>query len=280
MNFSSSDFVSPDEILAEVLIELDEEQHNYISPGGFVSQMQKCLTELSFDTFFNEITHVEDIPQNLNLDIPKGMFNLRRMYLFNGPECNAQNSVIVRHKRQFYSTGKGPGYLANNKGNDQRNDAFFKGTNPAYRVDRANPQQQADQVNNRRQVGYGSDFNGLYWYEIQRGIIMLSSNCLKYTRIAMVYNGIHTGIGDKPLIPLYLRETVKDWCVEYGARIKRVKDKQNSQLWSSVYQDANRRLGRNPFRYDGTWYQAEDRVKKIDSKEREDIKEYMSKLDY
>lgn len=282
MNYSPDDFVTPEYILAEVLPELDEEKHLFITKGGFVSQIRKCLEALSFSTFFNEVTHMEEVPENLRMKVPQGMFNLRRMYLFNGEECDINDSVIVRHKRHFFRKGGGPGYLANNKGRDQRNDVFFRGTNP-QRFQEGVRRGQVDpgsNIGNRRQRSYFSDYTDLYFYEIQSGIIMLSDNCSRYERIALVFNSIMDAMEEVPCIPKYLREVVKDWCVVYGARIKRTKDKENRNLWNSVLQEASQRLGREYYNPHGSWIEAERRVKAIDSKEREDLKEYMSKLDY
>lgn len=284
MDFSPQDFVSPDEILTDVLLHTDEEGYRYVTKGYMVREMQKCLEALSFDTFFHETVHYDDVPQNLRMPIPSGAFNIRRMYLYSGTECNiGVNTVNVYHKREYRvpekNTEDSVGYLANNKGLDQRSDPFFTPHDyDGYR-------DTTDGVSDRSQVPNGDpryigDYARTYWFNVENGEIMLSPNCRRFQSIAVVYNGVQTNIGEVPCVPNYLRETVTDWVTEAVTRVKKVRDKPNSNFWRQENIDAVTRLGYKPESFRGSFAKAERRIKRMNSKDREDLKEYLAKIDY
>ena len=95
MDFSRQSFVTVNEILADVLKIVKDSSFKVNSRGFYVSQIQQALEELSFDTYFDERSEVFEVPADLRLDMPKGAFNLKNMYLFNGTECDISRSQNV-----------------------------------------------------------------------------------------------------------------------------------------------------------------------------------------
>jgi len=277
MHYSPSDFVSPDLILADVLPLVGESgDYKELPKGFYINQIQKALEALSFDTYFSKKTVGFAVPENLVMNIPKGLFNLRQMYLTNGDGCGiGPDSVVVYFKSNFFNDdGTGSGnYVARNKGSNKGNDPYYstnKGTylgNTIERDDRT--------VSNGSSDSIGANYNKdrIYFYNIQNGRIMFSSSCKHYANVIMEFNGLDTNVGDKPVIPLQFREVVIDWVVE---AVLRVKYTRNSQLFAGAYNDAKGRLGRNPYNVSGTWHTATQRASSLDSKAREDMALYYS----
>lgn len=251
MNASKYNFVSTNEILSDVLMLVQDTDFKLVSKGFYTSQVQQALEELSFDTYFDKRTETFDIPDNFRIEMPKGAFNIEAMYLFNGDECNINNSTPVWWKRNFISSKSGNGYVAGNKGINT--DRFNKTT-----------------VTNQ---------NGLFYYGVQNGEIMLSSNCKgAYNKLYLVYHGTGGDIGEVPFIPLFLRQAVKDYVAKKVLTIKIAKSEPiDRPMWMNLLSLTIKDL-ENP--YEGSWAKAERRVRKLDMKERRDMKEYMQKMDY
>jgi len=263
MNFSPNSFVSVNEILADVLKTVDDSSFRDNSRGYYVSQIQQALEELSFDTYFHEQLETFEVPENLRLEMPKGAFNIRQIYLFNGTICNiGQNTKNVYHKRN-YITG-GSGFLARDK---------YRNNNDPFYQDRS--------FGHNSRAAAGDDergINNLFFYNVQNGIIMLSESCKKFEKIAIVFNGVSTDVGDVPVVPNFLRQAVKDYTslAALEAKMSMSKGAAEFNKWQTMYALTERNMKQE---FDGSWAKAERRVKALDSKEREDLKEYLSQPD-
>lgn len=266
MDASALNYISVNEILADVVKLVADPRMDFYSRGAYTSLVQQALEGLAFDTFFDEKRESFNFPKdNLSLEMPLGSFNIREIYLFNGTECDITRSQKVWHKRNYYT--KGEGYFANNKGNNT-GDPFYDSHSIKYR----------NNLDNSVNYGYArrlhDDVNNHYFYNIQNGIIMFSSACRAYERVHIVFNGTGCDIGDEPIIPLFLREAVKDFVCEEVLRAKMAIDPKMSTLWS-IYE---KRLNRDyKYGYDGSWYRAEYRVKTLSAAARADLKEYLGR---
>jgi len=259
MDISPENFVSIDGILADVLKVVKDGSTKLNSKGWYTSQIQQALEELSFDTFFAEHNSSFDVPSNLRLNMPKGAFNLRAIYAFNGDHCVIANSQRLYSKRNFINSDSGVGYVAADKyfnGNDQ----FVK-----------NRGASTSDSNNRP--------TGVNYYSIQNGMIMLSESCLNFQKIMLVYNGIMTDIGEAPIVPQFFRQAVKDYVT-----ILALETKMTDTIGTNEYNHwANLKYsyeGKMNHPYDGSWIKAERRSKQMNNAERRDIKTYMSRLNF
>lgn len=255
MNASKFSYVTPNQILSDVLKVVADEGFRMNTKGWYTSQMQQALTEMAFDTYFDERSESFDIPSNNRLEMPKGAFNIKNMYLYNGDECVIANSVPVYHKRNFINSKSGQGYVANNKGQNPSG-GFYKDT-----------------------VGQETP-NGLHFYSVQNGMIMLSSNCSSYDKLFIQYSGTGVEIGEVPYIPMFIRQAVKDY-VTVEALIVRMGNSPAAELnrWSSLLSRYENSLDMPEMR-EGSWGKACRRLRKLDFKERNDIKERMQKMYY
>ncbi len=268
MNISALNMISPDEILSDVLKLANDEAFKDHSKGYYYSLIQQALQELAFDTFSDVRTEFFDVPENLQLPMPLGAFNLREMYLYNGTECNFDTAQNIYWKRNYFT--KGNGSLARDKGTTNNRDPFFQ--NRRLSNGNSNPSlRRATDVNN--------SITTAYYYNIQNGMIMFSSNARSYGKVAIVFNGTGGDIGEVPFVPQYLREAVKGWVLDpiYKMKISKSTGGPDFNKWQTMWSMNENQL-RKP--YTGTWETAELRVKTMDAKAREDMKEYLSKLDY
>lgn len=264
MNFSEQDFISQDEILSDVMMFTGEERLEGVTRGFIYSQMNKCLEELSYDTFFSEVSKSFQLPSDLILQIPAGVFNVRQIYGYNGDKCTALNSSNIYWKRNFYRMPNG--YVAKNR-EHSLGDVFYGGNGFDRRIRATSPSND---------IYEGSKSTSLFYYGSHQGSLHFSDQCSKFSNLLIKFNGIWALDTTKPNIPRMFRKVLTDYCTVSVLRSKKVSDQSGRMrlLWS----DAVNELDRNGF--NGSWYNAENRVKMMDSKSREDINEYLSRLNY
>ena len=75
--------------------------------GWFVSRIHDALQELAFDTYYLKVQHDFELPQNLQLNMPEDVFNIREIYIYEGELCNPINTQVVYHKRLFNNNYEG-----------------------------------------------------------------------------------------------------------------------------------------------------------------------------
>lgn len=272
MNISRHNFVTADVILSDVLSECDDADFRYATHGWYLSQVQQALEEMSFDSYYSRKVDSFPVPNNLQLPMPKGMFNLQNMYLYNGNECNISNAVNVYWKRNYFTRGEG--FLAKNKERNGRDPFYF------------------DDINRNGYNTYGGFGNyyadnprftikqNLYYFNIMDGIIMFSTACRDFENVFIEYVSTGIDIGEDPFIPIMLRQAVKDWVSVKALRNRAVKadaGDAKTNLFLSLASATENRLN-NP--RNGSWEEAIDRVSRMDKKQREDMQEYFSRFNH
>ena len=267
MDFSRQSFVTVNEILADVLKIVKDSSYKFNSRGFYISQVQQALEELSFDTYFDERSEAFDVPEDLRLDLPKGAFNIRDMFLFNGTTCDIKTSQNVYRKRDFYNSISGNGFVARDNFHNT-NDPFYK---KRFRGVSNRPAADTNGVNT-------TGINDLFYFNIQQGVIMLSESCRKFGKILISFNGMGADIGDMPVIPNMLRQAVKDYVSESALDAKIAEAEGNDfNKWSAIQAKISNRKDR-PF--DGSWAKAEYRISSLNTKQRRDMKEYLARMNY
>jgi hypothetical protein len=242
MEFSPDDLISPNEIKADVLVSVNDEDEKKFTSGWYTSQIQQALEEMSFDSYFMKRFEDFNIDDTLKLKVPKGAFNVREVFLWNGDECVIEDMVNVYVKRNYYNTGADKGYTARNRTNTS--DPFVSGI---------------------------SDESELYYCSLQNGYIHLSQTATGFSHARVYFNGVLHDIGETPFVPRQFRQVVKLW-VEY--QFYKAMTAKNPRTYNTLKQDAYNTLYR-PFT--GEWDKAISRAKNIDTKWRKDMVEYMSR---
>ncbi len=260
-------YISPDEILSSVLPMVGDKDMKVFPEGFYLGLVQQAVEALALHTFFQELHHdYFDFDWNtLSAPLPDGCFNTKGAYIFNGNHCNYDESIKLWWKRNYYT--KGNGYIANDKGrNDQ--DPFM--THRGIYNSRSAVDKQLIRWDNGPG---GSDVNQKYFYNIQMGKIMVSSYCRgKRQNVHLVYNGTGCKIGSIPIIPIYLRAAVQDFVAEATLRMRMAED--GPKAWVSLWQIYDKRLNDN---YDGSMEKARLIVQKLNSGQKSDLKEYLSR---
>ena len=241
----SNDFVSPNHILAETLVNVnDQDLRNGFTKGWYISRMQDALQELAFDTFYQEITQDFDFPTNsLAIAMPKNAFNVRKIYVYNAECCSPQNSSVVYWKRNYDNdAGKNThGYTARAKAHRDPDNPFM----PSFR---------------------GAD--RYHYANIQNGIIMFSSSCSKFQKIRIVYNGMGVEIGDEPIIPRFFERYINQYIEERYYSAMKARD---PRKWRILWADASAMK-------DKEGEKARMRIAAMNSFEKQSLEEYISNI--
>ena len=265
MNFSEKDFIAPSEVLSDVMSFTGEQRLEGVTKGFIYSQMNKCLEELSYNTFYNVVSKTFDFPENRILEIPEKLFNIKEVFGYSGDSCTIGNSKNIYWKRNYYHNG-GEGVARNKQRN--LNDPFYGGNGFDKRI-------QANVPNSVSRDSTMRSADRILYYGYQQGKLYFSPECKIFSNLLIKFNGISSLNPNEPSIPRYFRQVVTDWCTE---RVLRVKKVDSPQQWRLLWSDSLMALDRNGFK--GSWYNAETLVKRMGSKEKEDLKEYLSRLNY
>lgn len=258
---NTSVYYTPDDIMSVVAPQVDDTEFKVVPKGVYLSIIQRAFEELAMDTFFDERRVDVEIPNNLIVPLPENCFNVKNLYIFSGENCNISNSSKVWWKRNYYTKG-GDGFIANDKGNVNSNEPFYT------THDNLNGYGNRDLI---RQSDV-ADLNNVFYYNIQGGNIMLSSSCRGSGRkLHIHYNGTGCSVGEAPIIPAFLRSAIEDYLAESILRIRMAKD---PRTYTGLWQIYDRRL-RDPM--NGSWEKAEYRIKTLNSSQREELKEYLSR---
>lgn len=253
MQQGAKDFLSINILLSDILMNCqDEDLRSGFTKGYYISSIQSALEALAYDTFFQqEVIDVKMDQKKLQAEIPNNIFNIRELYLWNGDCCSPTNSVPVHYKRLFNNMNSGgAGYTAKIKDSGQTS------------TDAINP------------MFFNSFPTSVRWANIQNGILMFSSNCQGYGNIRMIANTTAGAIGDAPVIPRFFRDAIIDYVCERYFRIQMGKDRGAVAQWKVYDERLNGRMRNGA---DGSWARAENRIKTMDTWERDDLIEYMYK---
>lgn len=245
MNSSVDSYLSINEILADVLRITNDEDMRTMNIGWYKRQVKIALDELNYRTHF-DIRYMDyDIPENNQIKIDKGMWNMIDIYVYNGDCFNINTSHRVHHKDNFIK-GSGSGYTARVKTD------------------------QYDYYNR----GFGDDASMLF-YNVQNGVIYLSDFISNYEKIRIVYNGTASTSDDVKIIPPFIREAVIGYvCVQFF-KTQMVKSPNASSHYKTFHNDLYGQKSRCEL---CTWDEAKYMLNRMDSKQRADKNEAWGRL--
>lgn len=244
---SASGYVSPDEIMADVTSFIDDEGMKQLSEGFHLSSIQKALSELAFDTYFDQRLFTAPVPDCLKVDLPDGLFNIEHVYLYNGSDCNVAGRRKVWYARNY--TRFGGGTFKEQQG--------LNGGDPFME----------DTTARSGEIPY---------YNAKGGVLMLSGACKGYENVLVEYRGMGCPIGETPFIPHMFRRAVTDWVTWEALKVLKARGWAPAQ---SLLVDVKRDLfgGNGPLEV-GSWMEAKRRARAIDIGARNDIAKYLSNL--
>jgi hypothetical protein len=241
---NENNFLSINEVLADALVALDDEEQRMLTPGFYRAQVRNAMDELGFDTVFTERDMDVPIPSNNIVVFPQNAYRIKDVLIYTGSPDNVQYVQPVYWKKGARTEGYGKGYVANNHPGNH-SDNYFS-SNPAWG---------------------DNDIN--YFFSFVQGNIYLSDPCTTYDYVKVVFDGIASGtLDDTKMVPPEVRDAVMLWVIERCASMLKVKDAK----YRTVQLDAAAQLDVNGF--DGAWQKAIRRIKYQGKKIRKDIAEY------
>lgn len=249
MKFSHEDLLSISEVIADVLLEVDDKKQQKLTPGYYRAQVKYALDELSFDTFFVEVTKDYEMPHDLKMPIPKGVFNMQNMWGYTGTPDDVKYLENIYWKRNFDTRGYNTGYGARvHEGNI---------TDPYVKAP--------------------SGYVYAYFFNVRNGIIYLSDTCDSMDYVRIQFAGLASSeldIDKVKMVPPFVRKAVVLWVTEKAAKALKA---QNPE-YRIIQIDAANQL--DEYGYNGAWHEAKTRLRGLDKKMLRDFMEYSSKLTY
>jgi len=246
MTFSYEDLLSPEEILADALVAINDQEMKLFRKGWYLRQIRTGLETLNYKAPFVERHADMYISKDLSMPLPSGAWNIKDIFLYNGDDCTIQTSTRVLLKRNFIQ-GAG-GYTARVK--TGQIDLYSK-TN----------------VND----------NSLFFYNVNNGRIVLSSSCAAFENIRVVFYGMPTDISQVKFIPPFLREVLISYTVERAFFSLKATENSYRLMWIDAKTDLYSELNRTePSKWDNAIYA----IKRIDKKAWDDISVYLNSLNY
>lgn len=252
---TTSGYVTANQILSDVVMLLGEEEPRELSYGYYISQVQQAISELAFDTYFDDKVWILDIVCSASgnhgpmATLPEGVWSIDGIFAFNGDSCGAGDGVKVYWARNMTRYGGGT----------------FKhqqGENHAPHL--------TDNVMSK------SSRSDILYAGLLDNVLMLSDSCAAYAKLLIQGKGMGCKVGDAPVIPHELREAVKNYVLLKAGLVM----VQKGKLAPAMYAEIKRaHFGGNGTFDVGSWKQAQRRVQAMHGTQLEDLRHYLSNLD-
>jgi len=245
MIINPSNFGSIKEILADVLVELNDEDQRMLTPGFYRAKVKDALDELGFDMPFLEVVTDVELPDDLIIDIPRGCFNLRQIHIFTGTPDKVEYVQDLHWKKGANTRGKETGYTADIH--------HWNVTDPFVRV--------------------SVDEYSLHYFSVQNGRLFLSDACKDYAYARIKFDGIPSmNLDEVKMVPPEVKKAVTLWVTEKCAGALKMRDAK----YRAVQNDAAIRL--DEYGLQGAWHEAKMRLVRLDTKQIKDVIKYNATL--
>jgi len=233
MIVNPDNFLSIQEVLADVLVATDDEEQSKLTPGFYRAQVKYGMDELGFEVMFLPQVIDVEMPFDLKVSMPKGCYNLTGLHIYTGTPDNVGYVENVYWKRGMQTRGKGTGYTANV--------TAYNVTDPFLRI----------KVHN----------SGKYFFGVQNGIISLSDACEGFDYIRMTFDGIPSrNLDEVKMVPPEVRKALVLWVTEKCASM--LKSRDNKYRYVQI--DAASQL--DEYGFNGAWHEAKKRLRSLDKK--------------
>jgi hypothetical protein len=245
MDINPQNLLSIQEVLADVMVIMDDEDNRKLTPGFYNAQVKYALDELGFDISFLPVTNDYEIPEDLILEMPKGCFNLNSIHIFTGTPDSVGYQENVYWKKGAQTRGKETGMTSNVRG--------WNITDPFFRVN-------------------VSEWS-LYYFSVQNGLMRLSDACSAFDYARLNYDGIPSkNLDVVKMIPPECRKAIVLWVTDKCAASLKLRDNK----YRAVQVDAVAQL--DEYGFNGAWHEAQMRLVRLDRKKFKDSILYNSNL--
>jgi hypothetical protein len=184
---ATQDVYSIGQLLRDTSSDCGDPEFRHRTRGYHMQSFRYALDRIAYNAFPQTVRADVDISSGqMQYDIPASVFNIRRVYAYNGDCGKPEGAVKLWWKRNFYNEPGGGAYTAD------RRDASQTGT--------------ADPI-----VPQGTNANGLHWYNVtENGLLMISDSCAPFTHLRIVANGAYGGVDELPCIPRPFAQYIMD----------------------------------------------------------------------
>jgi hypothetical protein len=240
---NQNSFLSINEVLADVLVSMQDEDMRKLTPGFYRAQVRYAIDDLGFDTVFQENMIDRPIPANHIISFPEGAYRIKNIHIYTGDPDDIGYVQNLYWKKNARTSGKGKGYTANNHPGNY-SDIYFN--SPTW-----------------------GDTDIAYFFSYVNGNLVLSDPCSSYDYIRVIYDGIPSGnLDEVKMVPPEVRKAVVMWVVEKCAGFLKLKD----PSYRTVQLDMAAQL--DEYGMNGAWHQAKSRLKYMGKKVIRDTLEY------
>lgn len=252
MTFSYQDCLSIEEILADVLVRVDDEKLKQFTLGWYKRQIKSGMEKLNFSAPFIKTYKDVSITPNLRVPIPKGVWDLIDLFIWNpkgecDQACVMGETIRLFHKRNYMTDGYGKGYTARH---------------------------MSHTTDYQLGVPFTQD-NALYFYNTHMGDVLLSDSCYGFEKLRLYYHGVATDIDSVRFIPPFLRDVLIAWgALEAFTALKARDPNKYRILWADAKSDLYDRNGLEGSK----WDTAQSLLLKIDRKAWNDLSEYLGQI--
>ena len=260
---NTGNYITPETILFTASAMCGDKDLKAMPRGFYMSLIQDAFEELNMTSFFAEQREDFDFPMdNLTLPLPKGCMDVMNVYVYSGAECNPHNSRKIYWKRNYFTHG-GPGYIANDKGRNERDPFMAHHTS-------LNNDKSLIRFDDRQNV------NQALYYNIQMGNIMFSSSCKNAgNKIHIHYHGVGGDITEAPIIPRYFKQAIEDYVTEAALRFRMANEPSMARQWQGMQQLYEKRLNKEGMF--GSWFNAIQMVRDMNTSQRNELSEYLGR---
>lgn len=243
---NQNNFISINEVLADVTVALDDKEERKLSHGFYIAQVRNAIDELGFSTVFLEDSFDREIPVNHIISVPSNVYRIKNLQVFNGTpdEITAQANVYWKKGARSLG-GHDKGYTAN----------MISGSSDLY------------YSNSLSTTGESA-----YWFVYNNGNIILSDASDAWDYLRVTYDGIPSGnLDDIAMLPPEIRKAVMLWTIAYCSGFLKIKN----PSYRVIQMDAEAKL--DEFGMGGAWHEAKSRLKYMGKKFMRDVLTYSAR---
>lgn len=265
MDFSRQDYLTPENILAMALPRIGDSEMRKLHSGFYHALIQEFLEAMSLHTLFAEKREDVPMPSGLRHTLSKGTFNVKELYGYCGDLCAPGQMTKIWHKKNYFTEG---GRVVAKNRQDGSADPFYNQNHRHFLREPVSEQL----VRNGRSAARVT-----YYYNIENGVLMLSSNCKQFEMLHIRSSDLGASLEDTPYIPVIFRTACMHYvCAEACAAIMaNDPDVKRYQYLQSLYE---RKLDRDGF--GGSWHTAANKIARMSQGEKNDYKEYLNRWRY
>jgi hypothetical protein len=238
---SSSDFLTTNDILADVLVFCNDEGYTSgLTPGWYQRRVQVALEELAMDTFFDASLFKDcEMPTNLRAQLPPGLFSLKDIFAYSGALGDPVVINPIMYKDNMVVADGSLNYTAKRKETMSQHEFYESPTSTS----------------------------GVLYASRQGNQINFSASCVGYPYYRITYTGFGSAIESIPIVPRMFRQAVIDHVTVNATRALMAKDRAKQTIYTAAALSLSK-----------TWPDAEFRAQKMDPHTRDSFGEYFRSL--